>query len=254
MSLNIDLASRHAVVTGGSKGIGRGLAEGLAVAGARVTVIARNEDTIAAAVAQMGGESAGHGGVVADLTDEASAARGIEAAVKRAGPVEIVVNNLGGTMGIRDQASGVTDWLKVWHLNAGAAITINNLVVPQMRAKGWGRLIHVTSPAADDGNASGPYVAAKAYLNAYIKTLGRELAPTGVIVSGISLGAIAAHDNVWDKRAKEAPAVVADVLAKHQAIGRLGTPSDIVPFTVLLASDSGKFAAGCILPVHGGWK
>ncbi|MCG8510592.1 MAG: SDR family oxidoreductase [Rhodospirillales bacterium] len=200
------------------------------------------------------GVTAGHAHLAVDLTAEGAAAACVAELVAAGGPFEIVINNLGGTLGVRDLDSAAADWARVWHLNVGVAIDVNNAVLPAMRRAGWGRLVHISSPAALDLRGSAPFAAVKAYLNAHVTALGRDLAETGIVASAVMPGAVSAFGNVWDIRSREAPEIVRNVLEARQPIGRLGTCDDITPFVLLLASARADFAAGCVLPVHGGWN
>jgi 3-oxoacyl-[acyl-carrier protein] reductase len=126
--------------------------------------------------------------------------------------------------------------------NAGHAIEINALIIPPMQEKRWGRIIHISSISAENLRASAPYGCAKAFLNAYIKTVGRAVAPEGVVISGLMPGAVLAEAGHWDNIRKNNPAMMSDFLRHHHAIGRLGTAEEISPFAVFMASQWVSFA------------
>jgi len=96
------------------------------------------------------------------------------------------------------------------------------------------------------------YSCAKAYLNMYIKVVGRELAKDNVIISGVMPGTILSEGKHWDKLQKTNPELVREYLDRHQAIGRFGRAEEIAPFVLLLSSEQASFAAGAVLPVDGG--
>jgi 3-oxoacyl-[acyl-carrier protein] reductase len=252
--MDLDLAGKRVLVTGCSQGIGRGIALAFAREGAHVAVVARRAIELESLVGEMGGQDAGHAHMAVDLMEEGAPAACVSELSAGGGPFDVVINNLGGTLGIRDLESRSSDWAQVWQLNVGVAIDVNNAVLPAMREKGWGRLVHISSPAALDLRGSVPFAAAKAYLNAYVTALGRDLAATGIVASAVMPGAISAYGNVWDVRSREAPEIVQNVLDARQPIGRMGTSDDITPFVLLLASAHAEFATGCVLPVHGGWN
>jgi 3-oxoacyl-[acyl-carrier protein] reductase len=248
------IAGRHALVTGASQGIGRAVASALADCGARVSVIARRREILADLVAAIGGADEGHGFVACDLTAPESPQVALVALQKRAGPVDIVVHAVGGSLQLDSLISPVEDWSKVWQLNVGQAIALNNAVLPGMTERGWGRIVHFSSRAAVEFGGAAPYAAAKAYLNAYVTILGRACAPTGVLINGIMASAIAAEGNSWWRAVRSQPERVSEFLAEHQTIGRLGSPDDLLPFVLLLASSDNRFAAGSMFSIDGGSK
>ena len=168
------------------------------------------------------------------------------------GPVDIAIHNLGGSLEVNDVLAPPEEWERVWRFNVGVAIELNQILVPQMKKRSWGRLVHIVSSSAEHLNGPGPYAAAKAYLKAYVQILGKQLAPSGIVVSGLSPGAIMAHENKWEIRDKTQPELVQKYLSRHQSIGRLGRSSDLEPFALLLGSDLASFACGSVLPIHGG--
>lgn len=247
------IAERHVLVTGASQGIGRGIAVAFARAGARVSAIARRERELASLIDELGG-SGKHGYVAADLTLPEAAERALAPLTDRAGPPEIVVHAVGGGLGQYDLGAPVEEWQRIWYFNVGQAIAINNIVLPRMADRRWGRIVHLSSRVAVEYGGAGPYAAAKAYLNAYITVMGRAYAERNVLVNGIMPSAIIAPGNAWSRAQADKPEMVRSFLAEHQSINRLGTPEDLIPFILLLASDDNRFAAGTILSLDGGSK
>jgi 3-oxoacyl-[acyl-carrier protein] reductase len=252
--LELGLRDRHVLITGASQGIGRATAEAFAKEGARVSILARREEKLREALDGLDGPRNKHTYLAVDLAPDGAPERACREVINRQGAVEIVIHNLGGTLGVRDTLSPSSEWQRVWRLNVGIAIDFNRILIPEMKEQKWGRAVHLISTAADDFAGAGPYSAAKAYLKAYVQILGRELAPNGVVVSGVSPGAVKTHDNVWTKKSVDQPALVADFLSKHQSIGRLGEGRELTPFILLLGSDLASFASASIVPVHGGCK
>lgn len=245
-------AGRHAVVTGASQGIGRAVAAALAAEGARVSAIARRRELLQTFIEEIGGAAGGHGYVAVDLTEARAPEAALAAVTQRAGPPEIVVHAVGGSLGVGELTAPPGEWQRVWELNVGQAIAVNNLVLPSMEARGWGRILHFSSRAAVELRSRAPYSAAKAYLNAYVNMLGHAYAAKGVLVNAIMPSAIAAGGNNWARAISEKPDDVRHFLAEHQAINRLGTPQDLLPFILLLVSDDNQFAAGSVLSIDGG--
>jgi 3-oxoacyl-[acyl-carrier protein] reductase len=250
--MNLDLGGKHVLVTGASQGIGRAIALSFASEGARVSVVARRAQPLVALVAEMGGEAAGHGYSALDLMSVDGPRTFVAEAVRRSGPAHVVVHNIGGTLDVADNTPSAEDAERVWRYNAGIALDINRLVVPDMEARRWGRLVHISSDAAVTGRGRTAYGAAKAYLNAYVRSMGRELARNNVIASAIMPGVVDTPEGVWHQRLKDDPSTVNTYLRFYQPIGRMGTMAEIVPFTLLLASEHASFAAGSVIPLTGG--
>lgn len=136
---------------------------------------------------------------------------------------------------------------------------MNAVLVPEMKKQGWGRIVHVSSISAEAGEPMAepyggalPYAAAKAYLNAYIKGLGRETAKDNVIVTGVMPGVVLCEGKYWDKLSKDNPKLVDKFIKEHYPIGRFAKPEEISPVVVFLASDKASYASGSIVPVSGG--
>ncbi|MCL2742530.1 MAG: SDR family oxidoreductase, partial [Planctomycetaceae bacterium] len=168
------------------------------------------------------------------------------------GGFDIVVHAVGGPLDIRDPLSPVDEWQRVWQYNCGIAIEMNCVLIPCMQQRNWGRVIHISSISGVLLRGAAPYASAKAYLNAYTKTLGRELAKSGVVVSAVLPGAVAFDGSYWDKFVKEMHPRVDDFLRHHQAAGRMGTPEEIASFVVMLGSEQASFAQGALFNVDGG--
>lgn len=249
--MNLGIAGKRALVTGASQGIGRAIALELAREGAHVTMVARREDALREVAYQMGWPSGGHHYLVADLMEPGRPSLVAHSALVD-GPVDIVIHNLGGTLDVRDPLSPVEEWLRVWQFNVGIAVEMNNALIPPMRERGWGRVIHVSSISAESLRGAAPYATAKAALNAYVKTLARAVAPSGVVVSAVMPGAVEAPGGHWDMVRQENPAKYADFLRHHMALGRLGRAEEIAPMVAFLCSEQASFCVGSVLGIDGG--
>ncbi len=250
--MDLGIADKRVLVTGASQGIGRAIAQSFAREGCRVAVIARREKELQEVVAEMGGTGKGHSYCALDLMEEGAPTKALRELTEPQDEFEIVVHNVGGTLGMKNPLASPTDWLRVWKFNVGIAIEINALVIPAMRKKQWGRIIHISSIAAQDLRGSCGYGPSKAYLNAYTKVLGRAVAPDGVVVSAILPGAVYAPGGHWDRVQETKPEMMADFLRHHHAVGRLGTTEEIAPFVLFMASEQVTFGQGALINVDGG--
>lgn len=251
--MDLGIKGRRALVTGASRGLGRSIAQCLAREGARVAAVSRTPSAVDSLVKDLGGGSAGHLGIPMDLVAEGAAHHLIQILDEASfAPVDIVVHNLGGTLGITDPFCSAKDWLRVWQFNMGAALELNLLLIPEMRRQRWGRIVHVSSISALENQGPVPYCSIKAALTAYSRSMGRVLAPEGIIVSAVLPGAVFTEGGYWDSASRERPEHVKKFLADRMAIQRFGVPDEIGDAVAFLCSERASFFVGSIVPVDGG--
>jgi 3-oxoacyl-[acyl-carrier protein] reductase len=242
----LDLSGKVAVVTGASRGIGRGIAEMLAARGAHVVAAARADNAAATvdAIAQAGGRAER---VTLEVTDQASVDAMIAGTLQRHGRIDVLVNNAGIA---RDQLMlrmKRDDWDQVIATNLTAAFTCVQAVVKPMVKQRGGRIISISSVVGQMGNAGqANYAASKAGLIGFSKALARELASRNITVNVVTPGLIetdmtrAITDRAQGDWAGQIP------------LGRLGTPRDIAAAVCFLASDEASYITGQVLAVNGG--
>lgn len=244
------LQGKVAVITGGSRGLGKAMALALASEGVKVALVGR--DT--AALGAVADEVAAAGGTakfyVADVTDEAQVAKLAEAVQSELGSADILINNAG--INIRKLVHEFTldEWNRVLTTNLTSAFLLCRAFVPQLKGKGYGRIINMTSMMS---HISLPmrtaYSASKAGLLGMTKALALELAAEGITVNGISPGPIATEMNLPVINNPEANAkFVASI-----PVGRWGKTEEIGRLAVYLASPEAGFITGTDLLIDGGW-
>jgi 3-oxoacyl-[acyl-carrier protein] reductase len=244
----IVLTDRVAVVTGGSRGIGRAIALRLAACGARVVV---NYQANAAAAEQVVAEIEAGGGqacaVQADVVDAAQAAALIAAATEAFGAVDILVNNAGITRDNLLMRMSEDDWAAVLHTNLTGTFHCIKAAQRQMIRQRYGRIIQIGSVVGLAGNAGqANYAAAKAGLVGLTKALSKELGSRNITVNLVAPGFIAT-----DMTARLAPEVMQRAL-EQVSLGRLGTPEDVAAAVAFLASEDAAYITGQVLSVDGG--
>lgn len=250
--MDLKLEDKNVLVIGGSHGIGFEIAKAFSEEGSNMTLVSRSKNRLEKAVNELSINKNNHSFISSNLLEIGGVDLLKKKLIKK--KYDVVVHCVGGALGLGKAFSNIDDWIKVWWFNVGAAITLNNYLIPKMIEQEWGRVIHISSISGVKGELPGgsiAYSAAKAYLNEYIEGISRETASQNVIVSGILPGAVRTEGKYWDNLSKESPEKVEKFLNDRQSIGRLGEPKEIAPFAVLLGSNLASFAAGCLLPLTG---
>ena len=136
--------------------------------------------------------------------------------------IDTVINNVGGTLNINDPLTSYEDYERVFYLNIGVAVEINNLVVPKMKRKKFGRIVHISSISSLENQGPPTYCSSKAALNAYVRSVGRYLSSFNIIMTTVLPGAVFTKDGYWDKKSKNNPDFVKKYLNERMASKRFG--------------------------------
>jgi len=245
------LEGRVAVVTGGSSGIGAGMASALALAGARVVLVARDPARLSATFESLRDGGCVAAWVSADLSDRAEVRRAASAAAEAFGEPDILVNCAG--VSLRPPLASLSEehWDLMIAVNLTAPFLLGQRFGPQMAARGWGRIINVTSQQAQRafGN-SGGYGASKGGLASLTRSQSEAWAPSGVRVNSVCPGFVATPLT----REVATDPVRSAALAARTHIGRNGEPSDFAGAAVFLASAASDYLTGQTIYVDGGFS
>lgn len=248
--MDLGIKGKKALVTASGRGIGRAIAIALANEGVSVAVVSRTEKDIESLLNKLEGQE--HAGYVMDLCEEGRPKELLEQMRTSFGEPDIVVHNLGGTLNHKDPFCDVSFWRKLYRFNLEVAIEMNNIVLPKMQAKGWGRVIHISSIAGMENHGTVPYCSMKAALTAYTRSIGGVVAPNGVVVSAVLPGAVVTQGGYWEGQLKNNPQHAQKFILERQRIGRFGEPEEIANFVCFLSSELATFNCGGIIPIDGG--
>lgn len=248
---SLDLTGKRALVTGGSRGIGRGIALGLADLGADVVIVYRQaEEEAAQVVAEVRARGRKAGAYRHDLADAAGISALVERVWSEAGPLDILVNNAG--LAFLEPFDRVTleSWQATLDVNVRAPFFLSQQAAVRMIARRrGGRIINISSTNGFQAEAHlAPYNASKGALEMLTKSLAIELAPHRITVNSVAPGLI--ETEIGDDF--EVAEGFWDYLTEHIPLGRMGTPAECVGAVALLASEAGAYITGQTIVVDGG--
>ncbi len=256
-TMDLSMDGRNALITGGSLGIGRAIAKGFVGAGANVAIVARRQDVLDEAKADI--ETAGDCKVVAISADVATAkgcADAFAAAEEALGQIDVLVNNAGSSARAPFPDISDADWQADIDLKLFAAIRLCRLAFPRMKERQWGRIINVLNTGAKAPPAEGaPTAVTRAAGMALTKVLAGEGAASNVLVNSLHVGRI--ESDQWERRhaaedqGRSLEAFYAD-MGKGLPMGRVGTAEEFANAAVFLASDAGSYITGTAINVDGG--
>ena len=249
------LHGRVAIVTGGSDGIGRGIAHGFADAGAKVVIAARRQEKIDAVVAEIEAKGNEVLGVSTDATDPEQVGRMAERTLERFGRIDVLANIVGGSQGPTFRRGplldlDVRDFLEAFNINVASVFLCCQAVVPHMLERKSGVVINMASIGAREyrlpETGMSVYNMTKASVMHLTRSMAKEWAPN-VRVNCINAGHVLTPRRVANEPIERRERSLAEI-----EVGRFGEPEDIAAAAVYLASDAGSFVNGAFLDVHGG--
>ncbi|KAF1072743.1 glucose 1-dehydrogenase [Variovorax sp.] len=247
-----DLGGKVALVTGGNGGLGLGMAQGLAQAGARVVIAARNPEKSAAAVETLKALGSDSFAIAIDVADEASVQQAVDAVAARCGRLDILVNNAGTTVRKPVDQLTLDEWNLVLQTNLTSAFLVSRAAHPHMKRGGGGKIVNVGSMMSIFGAAYSPaYAASKAGVVQLTKSTALSWAADNIQVNAILPGWF--QTEMTDGARAQVAGLYERVVARTAA-GRWGRPADIAGTAVFLASPAADYVTGVSIPVDGGYS
>ncbi len=244
-----DLSGRTALITGGSRGIGWEIGRLFAEAGADIMICSRNEEQLRAAAKTMGeGLDQRVEYLAVDMNDRDDVRRLADTSIERLGKIDILVNNAGQNVPQAIDEIDDETWDRLVELNLTSCMALTRVLVPSMKERGWGRVIHMSSIMGLTSTAKrNVYSATKAALIGMTRASALDLGPFGITVNCLAPGPIAT----------EMPMSILSEAEKSNfggrtALKRWGRPDEVAGPALLLASDAGSYITGAVIVVDGG--
>jgi 3-oxoacyl-[acyl-carrier protein] reductase len=263
--MDLGLAGRVAIVTGGSRGIGRAIGLGLAEEGCFVAFSGRTLDTLEKTREELA-SAFGKGvpgfkpestlplalPVPADMTKTEDITRLVELVQATYGRIDILVNNVGGSFGGGGfDKSSEEQWRQVFEANVFTALNASKAVVPHMKVQSWGRIINISSVWGREAGGGAAYNAAKAAEISLAKGMAQDLAKFGILVNSIAPGSILFPGGGWARRVEADPQGMAQFIKDEMPLGRFGTAEEVANVVIFLASERASLVTGASWAVDG---
>lgn len=249
--MDLQLAKKVVLVTGGTRGIGGAIAQRAADEGADVAVCGRTKETLDAAVTALAAKGGRAHGVQVDLLAPDGVERFVDESAKALGRVDALVANVGGTFGGNFLETSAEDWVKTLEVNLVHAVRAIRAAAPHLTAAGGGSVVIIASISGFKPGPRSQYGAAKAGEIFLASALARELAPQRIRVNAVSPGSIMFDGGSWAKRAAAMPERIGEFIAREFPWGRMGTLDEVADVVTFLLSPRSTWVNGTNVVVDG---
>ena len=252
--MDLGIKGKKALVTGGSRGLGRQAALSLASEGVSVGICGRSQETLDKTTAEIEAIGVSSVGIVSDVSDHSQMQSLYDQTVSALGPIDILVNNAGGSTARSDiLGTSLEDFKSTFDLNLFGGFQLMKLSIPHMRSQGWGRIINVASIWGREHGGHISYMSAKAALIGATKNAAITLAKDGVLVNSIAPGSIEHPGGAWERFRKEnSPELVQEFIDQNMPMGKFGWPEPVGDLVAFLASDRAGLMTGACVVIDGG--
>ncbi len=252
--MDLGLAGKVAIVTGGSRGLGLGAAHALIAEGAHVLICARGEDALkkaAESVRKAAASGARAAYAVADLSTEAGCKTVVDAVAREFGGIDVLVNNIGLARGADLEATTDADWQEAFDQTLFPAVRMSRLAVPHIRSRGGGAIVIISSIFGRESGGRMTYNAVKAAEISLTKSLAQQLAKDQIRVVSVAPGSILFEGGSWWKRQQSDPDGIAKFIKQELPFGRFGTTAEVGAAIAFLASPQASWISGTTVVVDG---
>lgn len=248
--VSCDFTGKRILITGASRGLGQSCAEAFAKQGSLLLLTGRTAERLVQVKASLQ-RPGDHKVFAGDLTKLEQLER-LSAVVEEFGEIDVILHVMGGGLGLHDPLLTWEDFARLFQTNLAVAAEINRWVIPRMIAQKTGNIVHVGSIASTEAVGSVGYNTIKAALAAYTRSLGRLLAPTGVIVTGVLPGGFLAPENAMVRLQQRDPKALKELIEARQPRKQLAGPDELMPLMMFLASRRATMMTGCCVPIDAG--
>lgn len=249
--MDLQLAGKVALITGSTRGIGLGCATRLAQEGCDVAICGRGQPALDAAARTLSALGRRVHAQRVDLLEPGQTERFVEDAARALGRLDVVVANVGGTVGGNFLDTEPEAFVKTFELNAGVAVRLLKAAAPHLAASGQGSATIIASISGDRPGPRSQYGAAKAAEIYLASALGRELASSRIRVNAVSPGSILFPGGGWAERQRTMPDRIADFIAREFPFGRMGTVDEVADVVAFLSSPRASWVSGANIVVDG---
>lgn len=249
--MDLELQGKVALITGGSRGIGKAIAQSLSAEGCLVSITARTESDLHRTAEEIRHKGGTVLPLVADMTKPADIERVVREVISQFGTINILVNNVGGSRGNRTWEASDEDWTMMLDLNLLSAIRTTRLVIPEMRKQRGGRIITISSIYGREWGGPTTYNTAKSALIGFTKSLARQLAPENILVNSVAPGSIIFPGGSWQRRKEQDPDYIDNFIKTELPFGRFGHPEEVAHVVTFLASSKASLVTGTCINVDG---
>jgi len=252
--MDLALENKIALVTGASRGIGKGIAAGLAAEGCHLAICARGTGELEESASELRRYGINVLSVPMDITDRNQAGNLVSKIRKEFGRIDILVNNVGGNRRKEFDQTSDADWDELIDLNFKSHVHLSRMVVAEMKVQHSGSVIFISSIFGREAGGPGLsiYNSTKSALISLAKIMAVELASSGIRVNSVAPGSIRFPGGSWDRRCKEQPEKMAEFMARELPLGRFGTVDEVANVVAFLASDRASLITGACINVDGG--
>lgn len=252
--MDLGIKGKFALVTGGSRGLGKAAAVSLAKEGVNVAICGRTQSDLDEAVEEIKTLGVKSKGFIVDISDLSKLGDVYNTILEKFGAIEILVNNVGGSK-VREDFSGTSleGFKQTFDLNLFGSFEMMKLVTPKMKNKKWGRIINIASIWGREYGGNISYMASKSALISMTKHAAVSLAKHGILVNSIAPGSIAHTKGTWEKFQNEnSKDVVDDFISNNLPMGKFGWPEPVGDLVSYLSSDRLGILTGSCIVIDGG--
>ena len=251
--MDLGLKNKVVLVTGGSRGIGRGIAAAFAAEGSRIVICARGQKDIDDAVTELRNMKADVLGLTVDVTRKEQIDSLVKTMIGTYGTIDVLINNAGGNKRNLFTDTTTDDWQQIIDLNLKSHVEVSRAFLPYMIKQKSGSIIFISSIYGRElgGPTLSIYNSTKSALISLSKVMAVELAPKGIRVNSIAPGSIRFPGGSWDRRYHEDPQGIKEFVKQELPLGRFGTVEEVANVVCFIASDRASLVTGTCLNIDG---